>query len=257
MKTFSTEAICAITGSHPACLLRWSKAGLISLHDSKTGWKVEQIGDIHRVVNMAASGASLTEIRVWQLEGKRSWTAGWPAHRGELLWQLEYGSDRALARMMRKIDHDYCGDDYINSVLRPLNKWLREQDTMTGATRRLARFHEAVLHRAHCVMRDGYRHKRAPLFLEAISVADETEIWMEAIRLTRQGFDVELSSQVCDNPAVSTKSYEHHLLWCGHGISTTKHSQFLEKLSAGSRFACAGRTSASRCHDGACSTFCC
>lgn len=233
MKTFSTEAICAITGSHPACLLRWSKAGLISLHDSKTGWKVEQIGDIHRVVNMAASGASLTEIRVWQLEGKRSWTAGWPAHRGELLWQLEYGSDRALARMMRKIDHDYCGDDYINSVLRPLNKWLREQDTMTGATRRLARFHEAVLHRAHCVMRDGYRHKRAPLFLEAISVADETEIWMEAIRLTRQGLDVELSSQVCDNPAVSTKSYEHHLLWCGHGISTTKHSQFLEKLSAG------------------------
>lgn len=233
MKTFATEAICAITGSHPACILRWSKAGLISLHDSQTGWKVEQIGDIHRVVNMAASGASLNEIRVWQLEGKRSWTAGWPAHRGELLWQLEYGSDRALARLMRKIDHDYCGDDYINHVLRPLNKWLREQDTMAGATRRLARFHEAVLHRAHCVMRDGYRNKRVPLFLEAISVADETDVWMEAIRLTRQGFDVELSSQVCDSPAVSTQSYEHHLLWCGRGISSNKHSQFLEKLNAG------------------------
>ena len=233
MKTFSTEAICAITGSHPACILRWSKAGLISLHDSQTGWKVEQIGDIHRVVNMAASGASLNEIRVWQLEGKRSWTAGWPAHRGELLWQLEYGSDRALARMMRKIDHDYCGDDYINHVLRPLNKWLREQDTLAGATRRLTRFHRAVLHRAHCVMRDGSRNKRVPLFLEAISVADETDIWMEAIRLTRQGFDVELSSQICDSPAVSTQSYEHHLLWCSHGISSNKHSQFLEKLNAG------------------------
>ncbi|WP_220266864.1 transcriptional regulator [Enterobacter sp. Colony194] len=233
MKTFSTEAICAITGSHPACILRWSKAGLISLHDSQTGWKVEQIGDIYDVVNMAASGASLNEIRVWQLEGKRSWTAGWPAHRGELLWQLEYGSDRALARMMRKIDHDYCGDDYINQVLRPLNKWLREQDTMSGATRRLARFHEAVLHRAHCVMRDGSRNKCVPLFLEAISVADETDVWMEAIRLTRQGFDVELSSQICDSPAVSTQSYEHHLLWCSHGISSNKHSQFLEKLNAG------------------------
>ena len=233
MKTFSTEAICAITGSHPACLLRWSKAGLISLYDSKTGWKVEQIGDIHRVVNMAASGASLTEIRVWQLEGKRSWTAGWPAHRGELLWQLEYGSNRALARMMRKIDHGYCGDDYINHVLRPLNKWLRGQDTMAGATRRLARFHEAVLHRAHCAMRNSYRNKGVPLFLEAISVADETDVWMEAIRLTRQGFDVELSSRVSDSPAVSTQRYEHHLLWCGRGISRNKHSQFLEKLNAG------------------------
>lgn len=233
MKTFSTEAICAITGSHPACIERWSKAGLISLHDSETGWKVEQIGDIHHVVNMAASGATLNEIRLWQLEGKQSWTPGWSAHRGELLWQLEYGSDRALARLMRQIDHDYCGDDYIKHVLRPLNKWLREEDIMSGAARRLFRFHGAVLHRAQCVMRHAWRTKRVPLFLEAISVEDETDVWMEAIRLTRQGFDVELSSRVSDTPAVSTQSYEHHLLWCSTGISSSKHSQFLAKLDAG------------------------
>ncbi|WP_313396846.1 transcriptional regulator [Atlantibacter hermannii] len=232
MNILSTEAICAITGSHPACIRRWSKAGLISIHNAQTGWKTEQIGDIYRVINLAASGATLKEIRHWQLVGKQSFTPGWSAHRGKLLWQLEYGTPRSLARVMRRIDHDYCGDDFINYVLRPLNKWLRE-DNRVGAARRLTRFHETVLNRARCMMRQAYRNKMVPLFLEAVSVSDETDVWLEAIRLTRQGFDVELSSQVKDTPAVSQYCYEHHLLWCGTGICRSRHSEFLEKLDAG------------------------
>lgn len=232
MKSISTEAICAITGSHPACIRRWSKAGLISIHNTHTGWSTEQIGDIYRVVNQAASGATLKEIRHWQLMGTPSFTPGWPAHRGEVLWQLEYGTYRSLARVMRQIDHDYCGDDYINRVLRPLNEWLRD-DNRPGARRRLIRFHDAVLHRAHCVMRHAERNKRVPVFLEAISVADETDVWLEAIRLTRQGFDVELSYRVQDTAAVSRHNYEHHLLWCGSGISRARHSEYMKKLDAG------------------------
>ncbi len=232
MKTFSTEAICAITGSHPACIRRWSKAGLITIQHAQAGWKSDQIVDIYRVVNLVASGATLKEIRHWQIAGKQTFTPGWPAHRGELLWQLEYGSDRSLARAMRQIDHDYCGDDYIYRVLRPLNKWLRE-DNRPGAQNRLTRFHAAVLHRAHCVMRHAKRNNMVPVFLEAISVSDETDVWLEAIRLTRQGFKVELANPATDKPDMAGLPYEHHLLWCATGISSSHHSAFLKKLDAG------------------------
>lgn len=232
MNILSTESICAITGSHPACLERWSKAGLISLHDTNTGWQIEHVDAIYHVATMSASGATLAEIRLWQTEGNHSYTHGWPAYRGEILWQLEYGSNRMLARAMRRIDHDYCGDDYINRVLRPLNNWLRD-DMRAGAARRLTRFHNAVLHRAKCAIRHADRNKLVPLFLEAVTVSDETDIWLEAIRLARQGFDVEVSSQVSDTLGVSSRMVEHHLLWCNAGISRAKHRAFREKLDAG------------------------
>lgn len=231
MKTFSTEAVCAITGSHPACIRRWSRAGLISVQHIETGWKIDHIGDLHFVANLASSGATLDEIRLWQRQGSRSYTYGWPAHRGELLWQLEYGSSRTLARVMRRIDHNYCGDDYINRLLRPLNAWLRE-DTRSGAARRITRFHEAVMHRAHCVMRYSERHAMVPLLLEAVTVSDETDIWLEAIRLTREGFDVDVAAQT-DEAVTPTRSYEHHLLWCSAGISGVKHDRFRQQLEAG------------------------
>lgn len=82
-------------------------------------------------------------------------------------------------------------------------------------------------------MRASVRRRSVTVFLEAISVADATEIWMEAIRLAGQGCRVELSENVTGVPAVARRKHDHHLMWCGAGISEAMRRSFQNRLNNG------------------------
>ena len=133
---------------------------------------------------------------------------------------------------MRLVDKDDCRDDCVSCYLRPLNLWLRA-DMSGGAGARQARFHEAVVRHARHIISAAHRRKSVPLFLEAVSVTDLTEIWMEAIRLTGQGFKVEVSFEASGTPASAERQYEHHLMWCGAGISQLMHWNYRHRLLDG------------------------
>ncbi|WP_312948527.1 transcriptional regulator [Superficieibacter sp.] len=232
MKHLSTDHICTITGIHPANLYRWHRYGLISAGDFTEGWNETQLEDIRNVKSQTARGATLSEIRDSHQSGSPVRSFGWTALKGELLWLLEFGSDRALIRYVRGIVRDYSSDDMINSLLRPANLWL-QKDTRQGACRRLQRFHQCVVQRADTLTRMSGRSGNIPLFLEAISVKDDNEIWLEAIRLSGQGFCVEVSPSVSNAPATVSNRHEHHLMWCGAGISIDMQQHFSHSIGAG------------------------
>ncbi len=94
---------------------------------------------------------------------------------------------------------------------------------------RQERFHNAVVRLAHSMMNASYRRHAVPVFLEAVSVEDATEIWMEAIRLTGQGCRVEVSPDVTGYPVSASERHKHHLMWCGAGISPLMKWSFRQK----------------------------
>ncbi|MEN4769794.1 transcriptional regulator [Duffyella gerundensis] len=232
MTLHTTDSVCAITGSQPANLRRWYRSGLITRSDIQQGWNDVQLGEIQSMMQLTASGATQNEISQAHLEARAVNTAGWIGRKGDLIWQLEYGSDRALYRELRTLADSFSGDDFINSLMRPLSRWLHD-DKRCGADRRLARFHQCVMKRASLNMRHSARNKATPLLLEALSVADETEIWLEAIRLGGQGFSVDISSDVLNTSSQARIGYEHHMLWCGAGISEASHQHYHDDKIAG------------------------
>lgn len=228
----TTDTVCGIAGILPATLRNWRRAGLITAPDNKKGYGTGQITRILTVLELSAEGDTLDEMRSRLSGHAGAMQSGWQCRQEELTQQLLNPSDTLLQNRIRQVGTDYSSDDFVNQYLRPLNLWLRT-DNSEGADLRLERFHRAVLHHALSGMNAAQRRKAVPLFLEAISVTDPTEIWMEAIRLTGQGCRVEVSSEVTGVPAHPQKYYEHHLMWCGAGISQLMFWNYRHRLREG------------------------
>lgn len=233
MQFHTTDTICAFTGTHPANLKRWMKQGLLTAQADAESWSDDHLREIHTLMNLMATGATLEEIRQSQQAASTVKTQGWAARKGDMLWQLEFGTPLSLSRQMHHMASNYSGDDLIINLLRPLSSWLHA-DQRQGAARRLDRFEQTVLQQAGRVKRASSRSVTAvPLFLEAVSVLDKTEIWLEAIRLTAMGFDVAVDARASGKPATKIQNHEHHVMWCGAGISQAMQDYFEQESQAG------------------------
>jgi len=233
MQSHTTETVCAITGVHPANLKRWMKQGLLTPQQNPECWSDGHLSEILSLVSLTSTGATLDEILKSQQAESAVKTYGWAARKGDMLWQLEFGTPLSLSRQMNHMSSNYSGDDFIINLLRPLNVWLHA-DHRQGATLRLNRFERSVKQQAEKVMRASSRNKEAiPLFLEAVSVLDQTEIWLEAIRLTAMGFNVAVDSRANGQPALKSEDHQHHVMWCGAGISQLMQDYFEQQSHDG------------------------
>ncbi|RPD99843.1 hypothetical protein BBB56_13420 [Candidatus Pantoea deserta] len=229
--TYSSETICALSGADRLNLKRWYRSGLIKGAGAAQEWSDAQLQDVLHMTQMTREGATIREIKIAQDAQLPVRTGGWAARRGDMLWQLEFGSDHSLTRLLRKLASNFTGDDLVLKLLRPLNHWLRD-DTRSGADRRRARFHLLILDHADSVNRSSQRFAAVPLLLESLSERDKTEVWLESIRLSSQGFRVELRP-LAAAVDVGAHDHEHHLLWCGAGITEVMHQDFLTRLAEG------------------------
>lgn len=230
MTLYTTDTLCAMTGVLPATLRSWRRAGLVPHAANGEGFYSSQtFARVRYVLDLTNTGDTLPEIHRLLNAPHRYRRSGWQCRTEEVLMQLGCSSTAALNRLLRTLGTHYSGEAFVNCLLRPLNLWLRS-DNSAGAVFRLARFHAAVLHHAGRVMALSERQKSVPIFLETASTTNETEIWLEAIRLTGQGCRVEISPNVTQVPAEPTRKYEHHLVWCGAGISRDMKQYFKRKL---------------------------
>ncbi|WP_337024614.1 MULTISPECIES: MerR family transcriptional regulator [unclassified Pantoea] len=227
MNSQTTETVCGMTGLLPGILRNWRRAGLVGAPALPDGYTDAQLTHIYQILNLTASGDALSEVRL-RLNGYPAPASGWEQRRNELHVQLDDPSSERLQDRIRQTGSDYCGDDFVNCYLRPLNLTLRRA-RRSDAPSRQARFHNAVVRLAHSMINASHRRHAVPVFLEAVSVDDATEIWMEAIRLTGQGCRVEVCPNVTGYPASASEHHKHHLMWCGAGFSPLMKWNFRQK----------------------------
>ncbi|MBU5378779.1 MAG: hypothetical protein E6559_00695 [Pantoea sp.] len=228
--TYSTETVCALTGIDSTTLKRWYRSGFIHKSFVPCVWSDAQLQEVLLMREMTHNGATIRELKTAQHTASPLRTGGWAARRGDMLWQLEFGSERSLAILMRKFASNFAGDDFVSRLLIPLNQWLRD-DMRAGACRRIARFHSLILAHAASVVRSATRDAGIPLLIENVSEKNQTEIWLEVIRLSGQGFSVDI--QPADAFSSSAPSHHHHLLWCGAGLTELMYQHYMTRLDKG------------------------
>lgn len=164
-----------------------------------------------------AGGATAREISLSRFSGGPVKSFGWLARRGEILLQLESGSERDIVRLLRSLSRDFSGDDFINKLMKPLTLRLRA-DERAGSTRRLIRFNQMVEHHSLVVGRASLQKSCIPLLLETAPDADEISVLLKVIRLTGQGFCVDTFENSTGTLSETfIRCYDHHLLWSTDG----------------------------------------
>lgn len=232
MPHLCTDTISALTGIMPETLRNWRRAGLIQPPEKNGMYTESQMIRIRHIRELTASGGTLREIHAFLAGTAELRLAGWECRQEDMNEQLKKPSGADLSAYMRRMGRDYAGDEFVNLYLKPLNLWLRS-DARAGAGQRQKRFHDAVVIHARAAMCTSERRRSVRVFLEAVSVADPTEIWMEAIRLAGQGCRVEICENVTGIPAVALRRHEHHLMWCGAGISEAMRRNYQDSLDSG------------------------
>ncbi|ERK11200.1 hypothetical protein L579_1001 [Pantoea sp. AS-PWVM4] len=231
MILFTTDTLCSLTGAHPANLRRWHRSGLLSLQLPGDVWDNRHMNQVQGILAATAMGVSPKELAISIERGLPLITRGWSARRGEVLFELAYGTTRSLSRIVRNLASDFSGDDFINHLMRPLSFWLM-QELRKSSSYRCQRFHDSIRFYAETTYRASKRNNSIPLYLEAVSTRDRNEIWLEAIRLTAQGFCVEVCSGT-NMGQLPAEHHQHHLMWCGAGISSSRMSQYLDERESG------------------------
>jgi len=228
--TYSSETICALSGAALHNLKRWSRSDFIHKQASGHDWTDAQLQEVMEMTRLTSQGATIREIKTAQASALPVRTGGWAARRGDMLWQLEFGSEQSLTVLLRKLASNFTGDDFVLRLLLPLNQWLRD-DTRAGACRRLDRFHQLIVAYAGSMTRNARRLAAIPLLLENVSEKNQTDIWLESIRLSGQGFCVEVRAfNAINQPAIAP---QHHLYWCGAGLTEMMHQHYLTRLNDG------------------------
>jgi len=225
------DTVSDLTGVMPETLRNWRRAGLIQPPEKNGTYSESQMMRIRYIRELTASGGTLREIHAFLTGTGVLPFASWECRQEDMNEYLKMLSDAALSDYMLRMGRDYSGDDFVNSFLKPLNLWLRN-DGRPDARQNQMRFHNAVVLHAKSAISTSERRRAVPVFLEAVSVADDTEIWMEAIRLTGQGCRVELSESASGIPAIAQRRHDHHLMWCGAGISEAMRRNYQDSLDA-------------------------
>jgi len=232
MLSHTTDTVCALTGASLPNLRRWQRHGLVRKNPVAANWTGEQLSEIYSVIQSSASGATAQEISDSRCGIQAVPDYGWSARLGEMILQLDTGSDRQLTRLMRSLSRDFCGDDFINRLMKPLGQWLR-RDIRTGSAARLVRFQDLVELHSIFVGRASVRAGSTPLLLELTEEADDTDVLLEVIRLTGQGFCVDVFDPSSGPLSVSVRRcYDHHLQWCDDDTICFKADSALQWLPA-------------------------
>lgn len=160
--TYTSETICAISGAALVNLKRWYRSGVIQKYPSGREWTEAQLQEVMDITRLTSQGATIREIKTAQAGAHPLRTGGWAARRGDMLWQLEFGSPQSLRVLLRKLASNFTGDDFVLRLLLPLHQWLRD-DRRAGASRRMERFHQLMVAHAGSVTRHA-TPRAPPLF---------------------------------------------------------------------------------------------
>ncbi|MDF7629933.1 hypothetical protein PUG46_11710 [Erwiniaceae bacterium L1_55_4] len=213
MSFHTTDSICALTGASPFNIRRWQRRGLVTTFPDEPYWTNEQLREIRIVMKDTAQGATTREISRSRARQEPIKSYGWSARRGDILSQLETGTDRQLISLTRSLSRDFSGDDFINNLMRPLADWLLA-DERRGCHRRLTRFSQLIEQQSLAAGRISLRKGFVPLLLEIADNVDDIYVLLEVIRLTGQGFCVDLLASSSGPLSKAFKScYDHHLIW--------------------------------------------
>lgn len=97
----SMDLVCGLTGSGLFKLRRWQRHSLVTNLPDEHYRTSAELSEIREGIPATAGGAMTREISFSRVSGGPVKSFGWPVRGGDILLQLESGSERDMMRLLR------------------------------------------------------------------------------------------------------------------------------------------------------------
>ncbi|EIC85732.1 MerR family transcriptional regulator [Serratia sp. M24T3] len=241
---YNIETTAQLCGVLPVTLRTWQRYGLIKPYHDEQGARWYSEGDLtrlHAIVRKISAGTPIAKIR-HQLslpvsQGAFSETvlrqnSSWHALQAEILHCLGEGEWFKLRRLIWRFGREYPLGCLVNQVLRPIRAFLSTRKQMLLLQQR-GMLDSIIVEYATFIMRTLRKKARAQVLLLPMQIDDPLELWLESLRLSGEGLNVEIVRCEIIEPNLSAFGMEHYLIWSDTPLTSRQQEIFDSWLTQG------------------------
>ncbi len=247
---YNIETTAEFCGVLPVTLQTWQRYGLIQpYHDEKgSRWYSESdLTRLHAIVSKITAGVPIAQIShhlSLPVSQSASFThslppetvtrqnSSWHRLQAEILHCLGEGELFKLRRLIWRFGREYPLACLVNRVFRPIRTFLSTHHQMRLMQQK-GMLDSIIVEYATFVMRVSRKKARAQVLLLPMQIDDPLELWLESLRLSGEGLNVEIVRCEISEPDLSAFAMEHYLIWSDTPLDSHQQAVFDSWLAQG------------------------
>lgn len=234
---YNIETTAQLCGVLPVNLRTWQRLGLIKPRHDERGsqwYSDNDLTRLHSIVKTLSAGIPIGEIGphidtresyVLSSDNVARHNSSWRGLQAEILNCLGEGEWLKLRRLIWRFGREYPLSYLVNRVFRPIRAFLTPS-TQATLIQQKGLFDSILLEYATYMMR-ALRHKtRAQVLLLPMQIDDPLELWLESLRLSGEGLNVEIVRTEVEEPDLAAFGMEHYLIWSDRPLNERQQAVF-------------------------------
>lgn len=221
-------------GIHPVTLRAWQRRyGLLSPKRTEGGHRqfdehdLSRIEEIKRLID---SGIAVSRVREL-IDDRNDMLDDWQLRQEALKKVVLEIKPAKLSEALISLRREFSMETLIDNIFIPLRKRLR---TQPGLNRHICSYFDGTLvHFAARSISDARKKAGKEALLIGWGIDDMTGLWLEACRLTYQGWNIFMLKDSFEHPRPELFPEQHIFLWTGKKLSFQQQQQYAQWLEQG------------------------
>lgn len=228
MAFYSIGEVAERCGINPVTLRAWQRRyGLLKPQRSEGGHRQFDETDIQRIEaikHWIESGVSVSKVKALLDEHTLTDDPGWATIQEEMMLVLRRANPARLRESIKLLGRKYSAEQLIDEICMPVRQRLgRDQNTGRAILSLLdGVLIDYAVSRIATARKDGSKDA----LLASWGNEDRTRLWLEAWRLSQQGWRIDVFAEPLDSPHPEFFPGQHLFVWTGKPL-TPRQSQLL------------------------------
>ncbi len=227
MAFYSIGDVAERCGINPVTLRAWQRRyGLLKPQRSEGGHRQFDEEDIQRIEEIKRwidSGVPVGKVKALLEESQVDVDDGWGAVQEALMTILRQVRPARLRETIEALGRTHSPDIFIDHILVPVRKRLTLDQTTALTMRSL--LDGALLAFAISSIAGARKSANKEALLVGWRADDRTRLWLEAWRLSQQGWNIDVLAEPLESPRPELFPGQHLILWSGKPLLRSQQEQ--------------------------------
>lgn len=227
MAFYSIGEVAERCGINPVTLRAWQRRyGLLRPQRSEGGHRQFDESDIQRIEEIKRwieSGVSVSKVKALLDENKLAGQAGWTSVQEEMMSTLRQVNPARLQAMLTTLAQQYSAEQFIEDIIMPV----RQRMSLDPNTARvmLSLLDGVLIEYAAAAIAQARSQAAKEALLVAWDNHDRTRLWLEAWRLSQQGWRIHVLAEPLDSPHPEFFPAQQLFVWTGKPLTRSQLQQ--------------------------------
>lgn len=227
MAFYSIGEVAERCGINPVTLRAWQRRyGLLKPKRSEGGHRQFDESDIQRIEAIKRwieSGVSVSKVKALLDENPPAAVPGWATIQEALMSVLRQVNPARLRTAIVEAGREHSAEQLIDQIIMPVRQRLKRDQTIARVI--LSLFDGVLIDYAVSRIAAARKDALKDALLIAWGNDDRTRLWLEAWRLSEQGWLIEVLAEPLDSPHPEFFPGQHLFVWTGKPLTPRQAQQ--------------------------------